>query len=30
MVIGGGQPLDLDLKGLVDPRDARIGIEDRF
>jgi len=30
MVIGGGQPLDLDLRGIIDPIDARIGIGDRF
>jgi hypothetical protein len=30
MVIGGRQPFDLDLRGLVDPRDAGIGIGDRF
>jgi hypothetical protein len=30
MVIGGGQPLDLDLRGIVDHRDTGIGIGNRF
>jgi hypothetical protein len=30
MVIGGGQPFDLDLRGIVDPRGVGIGIGNRF